>query len=500
MRVATVLLVASLSAARLALAASDVSVSVAGGTLRVLGSASTDHITIDQLGIADPHEFRVTPGVGTTVNGSASAAQFGGVKKDIRIAAGGGVGDQFTVADARVPRDLRVTTTGPDTDSMNCTTARCTILHDLRVDASGASILLEMRRARIRDDLRVRGSGGIDQVLFDGIVAVGGDVRVDLRGGEDLFSMRSTHIEGRLDINGGVARDTNIVSDSIVEGPIRLVAADDDTSLSIDASTVASVSMKSGDGADALGIEDSLVLGEASASLGAGLNRIATSDTTFARAARFRSGAGPDDFELGTNTAFERAASFALGDGANTCVANEASFASGARIRVGDDADIVTVIDSACRGLLQCSVGGAPVGMLNSAQFQRSRIDGDLRVTGGAGVDEFVTLSSRIAREVRYALGAGANTGQVIDTRARGIRIEAGSGLDQLLVASDDVVARDVRVEAGGGANQIGIGGTIHGDLRVDAGSGNDALTFDADLLVVGTTKVDLGAGTNSGP
>ena len=56
--------------------AGDVSVSVSGGSLRVVGSSDSDVVTIDQTGLAETHEFRVAPGASTTINGSAAARRI----------------------------------------------------------------------------------------------------------------------------------------------------------------------------------------------------------------------------------------------------------------------------------------------------------------------------------------------------------------------------------------------------------------------------------------
>ena len=84
--------VAALVSPGLALAAGDVAAVVKKGSLVLTGDADGNEITIDQAGLG-AGELRVTPGLGTTLNGAAAPAVFPGVTGGITAKLGDGNND-----------------------------------------------------------------------------------------------------------------------------------------------------------------------------------------------------------------------------------------------------------------------------------------------------------------------------------------------------------------------------------------------------------------------
>lgn len=492
------LVVTSIAFAPTVHASSDVTVSVAGGSLHLTGSSSSEIITIDQVGLADPHEYRVTPGVGTTVNGFVNAQTFTAVKKDLVIDAGGG-SDNYFVIDARIARDVRFA--APASGNETLTLHRVKVGRDVRTESDGAVSALILASVIVGRDLRVRGGDATDTITTTELLDVGGDVRFDPRGGDDGMALTGASVHGGVTMSGDSGTDSLAVDDSSIGGPTRFIDTAGQSFLSILRSTVGAVTFRSGSDQDAASLAEVRVRGECSLDLGDADCAASLGNCVFERKVRVRFGTGAVAFNIDTATTIERGLDVSFGNGANLFKLDSVAIAGGFVVRGGTGGNEVDLMTTSISGTTRCSLGDAAVGKVNVLNVIESRFTKLVKYTGGNGSDRFLVGFSTLDGGARADLGDGTNEAAVTISACRDLRIDGGAQDDVILVSHDLTLSRGCRIDAGDGPNTITIGDVlVHQDLTVRAGSGDDMLVVSPELIVGGKKKFDLGGGTNTGP
>ncbi len=491
--------VASLLLPASALRAGDSTVVVKNGSLRITASTGDDALTIDQAGIADPHVFRVAPSGGSTVNGSAISQTFAGVKKDVLLDPGGG-SDSIVVSIARIPRDLKIASAAIGALGVNLNTV--TIGRDLTSDLPRTPIVLHPVFSRIGRDVQVRGSDQFDSLSFGVELVIGRDVRFDGRGDTDVLTLIHAAVGGRVTIADSPGSDAVFVSSCTIDGALRVDDQTQETTATLDFSTIGSLSIETGSLTDAVNLSRVVVRGKSLISLGGGGDAAQFSETSFGGPVRILTGAGGDFATLQDNCVLSGGAQIDLGSGDNQLTFMKSSSAKSLVIAGGSGKDTLTVQEAHVGGSLRLRAGDSPRGMDQAPLSLTSlRVDGSLELVAGNGTNVVSAVDSTIGDDVRMRFGAGDNEVHLLAVRGRNCRIDGGSGAETFELSGGCGWRGDTRIEAGAGDNELTIGdGTYRGDVTVRAGAGDDMLTVNAAAVIVGKRKIDLGAGTNTGP
>ncbi len=490
----------SCSGSALAFTVSDASVTVSGGSLKVIGGPGAESVIIDQIGLTDPHEFRVTPGPSTTINGSASAQTFNGVKRDVVIEAGGSPSDGYHLLNAVLPRDVVVR--GGPSGSLAFSMVSCTVKRDVRVDANGQPVNANLNETIVHGDFRVRGSdavGGDIAGLYSQSI-VDGDVLFDPRDGSDGLVISYSQVHGRCTMRGSSGEDGATIDSSIVDGPVRFADHDGNATPAIVNSTIGALTMEGANGFEDFLVTQSIVRGPARFKFGVGTIELSLLGMQFEKSVRITGGAAGDNINFGSGTTFLDDVSVALGAGDDQFAATGFSCARDLRIDTAGDDDVIGLSQGHVGGDLGIALGTATAGQKNSVALDMVRVSGDLRVEGGPAVDQLGFTHAIVLGELRASLGGRADLFGVDASEFAALHLELGTGDDALTFESADHVDRDAFVDAGSGNNTISwVDGAIGRDLRVRAGGGNDSLSL-MSTQIAGQRHIDLGGGANSGP
>ncbi len=474
--------------------AGDVSATVNGGTLKLVGTAASDDIVVSQDMVANPKQFRIHPNAGTTVNGSGSDVLVNGVTKDIDIALGDGT-DVAHVEKATLPDDLRI---HGGTGSLSFLGDVISIKGDAVADSGGGTFSFVLRTTKVRGDVKFAGAGGMDLLDFDGPVLVRGDVKATLGAGIDMFSINSSRVEGTTKVDGGADPDNIAFGGSSFGDDVSVTDPDGATVLQAFNSDFAKrFKSKTASGMDVTTFLGNQFIGSVSLATGDGGDTVTCSSCEFSSTFKLACGSGGDFFQIAT-TQFERAVDLQLGDGANVVSASSAHFGSNLRYRGGPGLDTFSAVNLIVRGDAKFEFGDAPTMSTNTLALTNVLAKGDVSITGGSHDDLVVLSAGVIHGTVKAALGAGTNSFIGGGSAAGNIRVVTGDGDDSVQLATGFRVAKDADIRVGGGNNTVSVDhATIGDDLIVRAGSGND--TFSSSATVVGDkTDIDLGGGTNT--
>lgn len=374
-------------------------------------------------------------------------------------------------------------------------------------------------------------------------VASANDVLVAIKNGK-------LSVKGDADANALTIDGTGLQADSLRVTPSGGTTVNGVAGPQVFTGFVEGVTIKLGDGGDALEVFQKTLAGKVAISLGKGSDRLRIDDATFGGPSKIDLGGGDDGFAA-CRSLFDADVSLKLGKGTGgnveaTCggaagsasttnasvfVTFDSGFAGkldvkaapGVHVGVIDDTSITGVTSSKNVALLalcyasfadvkvkmpkilgnfggevSCE-GGAHEGFANgntAMVIVDSPINGVLTSKGNAGSDTLVAIGVAIAGAVAMDHAAGFNFLFFDDVTMPSLVVKAGKNDDDLFV-ENTAVSGDVTIKHGDGNNVIDFAtSTIGGNLTVKTGAGDDFL--ERGVTVSGTSAIDLGKGTNT--
>lgn len=178
--------------------AGDVSVSVSGGDLRIIGDTAGNELTVE--GTNQPGEYRVVGGNGTTINGQDMGI-FSFVTEGIYANLGAG-NDKIGIKFVSLQEDLRVRTGGGD-DTVFVLGGH--IMDDVDIRTGSGDDAAGVEEVGVGDRVIIRTEAGRDEVLLRGVQAKSAEVNTGRDSDEALVQMNT--IDNRLRVNLGAGND-----------------------------------------------------------------------------------------------------------------------------------------------------------------------------------------------------------------------------------------------------------------------------------------------------
>ncbi len=495
-RVATALLVFSLSLSGASALAGDVLASVTGGTLTLAGSAATDQVSIDQIGVANAKQFRVVPGVGTTVNGSAVPQLFSPITKDVAIALGAG-SDSVTIVDSKLPRDLVGESVAANITDIELD--RCRVARHLVGKSNGGSLELNVRATVVGGDVRLVGGGQEDEILLAQDTLVRGNVVFRGDDGSDDLICNQSAIVGSVRFDGGAADDGAQLSQATIGGDVRFAGGAGPDSVQVSSCDIGRMRIDLGDGDDGIVISATAVHGPLRANLGADANECASDHLAVAGALDIRGGGGPDSVHFLEGCSIERDLKVSLGDGANELVADTIFVAGGIRARSGLGADDLSVLDSVIRRDVRFAPSPTAAITVDVVTVADSIVLGNIRFDAASALDATVD-GCDVARAVSARFGSGSNSIAIPGSIVGGVSIKGVGGAEELELFAHTHVIGNVTAKLGDGPNKVKLlTCSVGGDVFAKTGSGDDVFDFTG-AVIGGKTTVASGGGADVGP
>ncbi len=402
--------------------AGDVVVTTSGGALGVKGSVEADVLQIDQLA-TPPGAVRVTPGPGTTINGSALPQVFANAAGGLKVGLGAG-DDELTLNALVVPGKVALDL-GDGADTL--TSAGLTLEGDLTLKGGKGPDAVSFEATSAGGKMKCTLGEGTDAVaLCDAQVAKG--IAVDLGAGGPGMSTKSCG--GAFPATGAAFEGNSLAASGIIVGAGGITVkggAGNDSFASSLMSIQGDVKISLANGRGGFSMCESVVTGSVNAKLG----KPGVGDTT----AWCRKG-GVYDVTVTAQTLFVVAE---LGVGGDFKVKSS----------TGNDAGAAYL--SVFGGTVKLDYGAG----LNNAFLQAGLFGEDLIIKTGKGSDVVRVLGSQVAGDNVITLGDGTNDLVVGGTGIGGdLSVKAGAG-DDTIDVSTAIVTGTTTVNADGGVNVV---------------------------------------------
>jgi len=276
--------------------------SVVRGSLVVRGDAASNHVVIDQSGLA-PGQFRITGQDGTTINGQA-AVVLSSVTRDVNVRLGEGI-DVIEMTDVAVSHDL-IVHGGHSGDTLSITDGA--VGRNVIVDAGQGDNTLNIDGTAISGRLTFSATWGVDTLNMSNDASVAGQVNFQPGRGENTCSVNGVSI-GSLTIDGRHGPSHVGVVQSTIQGRMSVVTGSDVDNIRIDHGTLkGNLKIDTHAGADRVEIENSSFENNALFNTGSGNDQMyveteASGDpgTVFSGYTRMLLGAGTDSVVLSPN-------------------------------------------------------------------------------------------------------------------------------------------------------------------------------------------------------
>lgn len=296
------------------------------------------------------------------------------------------------------------------------------------------------------DTTTINGVGFVD---FNGVTR---DIRIDLRGGDDVarvgLAFPGLTVGRDVRVQGGEGRDMIFLNTARVAG---------------------NVNIDGGNGNDDVGLSQSEVGGGLTLTGGAGTEFYTLNDTRIGRAANINLGAEADTFNF-DSTEFVASLTVDGGEGNNHFLTTRSNIRGALSLR--------------CRG------------GLDTWDFQEFVVGSNVTVDLGAGDDRVASHDASTFRgNVNLMMGGGNDTVQLLRIEAGGnVALNLGGG-DDTVVMSQGNLAKSLNIQAGEGRNIVMLDNTtrVQSTLVMNGGGGFDLLSLN--LSEVGQTVTFNGNG-----
>jgi hypothetical protein len=394
-------------------AQNDVASVLKGTTLILKGSAGADVLTLSTpTGLADgdgpsPVTVQVTPGLGTTLNGSADAVEFPGVLS-LKVNLGPG-SDVMSLDALEFGLNPVSVNAGPGDDQL---TVSGTTTGPFKFIGSSGNDSFEVEESHL-DVTKVSGASGAlsmpcTSTYFKELTIKSGPEI-------DVFNWNDVTVDFRLKLNSGGGSDLLAFTDCIVGSETTLKFGPGNDHFTDDGSLFNELGLDGGSGDDELTLEDSTLGTTMNVKLGPGLNQLSfiSQDTSMVVGNTCTVKGGPqlDTFELRSILAggviIGNDLLVALKAGANelemtgdVTVGNDLVYTGGG---VDDQIDLNGAQLSNDANLVLA-------GGFNSAFLADCLIGNDLRITAGNGDDTVQLTDTEVGGNQIISLGGGNNT------------------------------------------------------------------------------------------
>ncbi len=476
--------------------AGDVQVTVASGSLTLIGTPNDENLSIDPIGVANAKEFRVVPGPGTTVNGQPTPQLFPGVTKNVVLALGAGT-NSVTVIDVKLPRDL-IMSAGPS-GTLDVTVHRSRVKKRVFADTAGGVLKVLLSQSVIGRRVQFTGGAASDELSLLANVEVRGDVEFSGGGTDDVLDLGESHVRGGVEFTGGAGDDVAHVMISGVEGQLRFDGGDGEDNFQSDRSQIGGPARLSfGANDDSCFLSETSILGSLSVALGDGTNDVLTTHFSVEGNSKFTGGANDDHLDGNDSVRFGGALKVDLGAGANSIGFDGVAVEGSLRAKGGIGLDAYTLADSVVVGdaRLQPSPGASI--LVDTVAIDTTSFLRGLRILAPSAAIASLD-DSRVAGSLVLRFGLGTNSFTATDTVTGGVNAIGADGPDTVQISNTSVLS-DFVAKLGNGANFVRlIDCGVAGDVTVRTGSGDDTIEFD-DANIVGKTDVNTGTGTDTGP
>ena len=481
--------------------ADDVAVGVSGGSLKLSSTGAMIDVTIDQTGLPST-KFRVTPAVGTTVNGSSTASVFNNVTSDLRIqqTAGGG---SYMIEDSVIARDLRVNGSAPDGLVVGFI-GSMKVKRDISFKATAGSSVLSTAPGSVKRNIKFKCGGVGNSTTVLNSTVVGGDVRIDSADGTDVVVLApNTKVKGDFRVNFGEGINTFVdTSSNEYRGDLKITGGDGTNTAVVTGQLDRDLSVLFGHGDGNTVVLTAEIGGSVRATSGGELSTltVAPSTTTPWKSLRFDGGDGGDTVNFGPNTTFDRDVDLRLGAGDNTISGGAFARTRSLKVTAGPGLDSIefdaTHVDKNC----SIDLGSSPSATPDVLQLIGTRVDGALSILSDLNRCNVTLTSLTVGGDARLDLGRGANTVGIDSGTFKSLTCLGTNEIDKYTLTGTVTTAKNTSFLLGNGNNNIAIA-TIDcgGDFIVRTGNGNDTISITTPNIS-GATDIDLGSGMNSGP
>lgn len=233
----------------------DVSVGVSRGTLVIRGDSASNHIVIDQAGLAEG-QFRITGQDGTKINGQDDLI-VSSVTRDVKVRLGDGM-DVLEMAGVAISRDL-IVRGGHSGETFNITGG--SVGRNVTVKAGEGDNTTTVDGTALGGRLTVTGGRGVDLLNLAGDVivtrqltfkpghgetsctiseaTVGGDFVLASRGGPASVSLLFSQFQDRVNINTGKEADNILIEYSEFQDDFIALTGDGNDIVMLEQTTLA---------------------------------------------------------------------------------------------------------------------------------------------------------------------------------------------------------------------------------------------------------------------
>ena len=396
-------------------AQNDATATLKGTTLTIKGSAGVDDLTLSNpVGIADgdapvPVDIVVTPGKGSTLNGSTDPAPFSGVLK-LKLLLGDG-SDVLDMQDFDFSLNPVTLNAGPGDDHVTLTN---TTTGDFKFIGSSGNDTFELTGSHL-EFTKVTGASGVltmpaTSTYFKQLQLVSGPET-------DVLNWTGVTVDFHFKLNVGAGNDVMNFSNIIVGNQTTLKFGPGNDHFADDAGTYGEfVNVVASSGDDEVVFEDSLVGNALNVKLGSGQNELTLrgqdEQMTVGNSATFTGGSALDTVSL---VATLHAVIF----GNNLIVALKAGaneLESIGDVSTGDDLRYT---------------GGGLDDVVDLNQFD---VGSDANIVLKGGTNDVILTDCEVGNDLRITAGSGDDTVQFLGTTAESIGgnilINLGSGND----------------------------------------------------------------------
>ncbi len=366
--------------------AGDVEVTVGGGTLKVTGSPADDAVTIAAAG---PNAASVTPGPGTTINGSGVLQVFGGITKAFKIKLDDGA-DDLIITNLNIPAVVIKTGAGVDEVQFFDVGISDKATIDLGADNNALEICsVDLPKTTIKagapngtqveaacpfvDPFTVASDAGSAVVIDD--VFVSGDLAMKMGQGVDVAGIQFTTVQGNAKVSMGADSGAVGICDVLVTGNLTVgtgkpvsgqvtnfgcegFEAVGEASIVLEETTVnGALKLKTSGGGDDITLGDVFAGGKSTLDAGGGNNEIRITAVTLNQELTAKTGKGGDFYDI-DNLLVRGKAKITLGAGANELESSNSTAERDLTVKGGKNNDTIDTSGIAVFGVKKVDGGG----------------------------------------------------------------------------------------------------------------------------------------------
>jgi hypothetical protein len=406
--------------------AGDVAAFLLNDSLKIVGSATADVVSIDQSGLG-AGILRVSVGAGTTLHGGPGPVIFTGITKDVIVDLRNGA-DNFSVDTATFPRDLKLV----DQDGAVFIALESSVItRNLTVKAGagetiftciggfeaygdatfalgdGYNSLAADSDLTVGGELMYTGGDDRDSIFLEGSVGISQSCRFLLGDGENEFEGKSLSVNGDFRVECGDEEDAVTLFGVAVTGDALVKVGGGANLVSIEKAVFdTKLTIGGGNGMDTIILGGSFAQGAIRVAAGSGMNLFSLDQVTASAKLSFAGKGGVDMVSFGQLTAAKKV-TLELGSGENSITHGGGSTLQALSVTAGSGSDSLNLhalaITADARFVL---LGGN-----NNVDLSNATIGGDLFVRTSAGDDTFTLTGLAVTGKTTIQHGSGNDVG-----------------------------------------------------------------------------------------